>query len=158
MRYKYSDGGRAAAGFKGLAGDCVTRAVAIASGISYQEVYDALSEGCRNQRIAKYSSARYGVDTNRKWFKQYMDSIGFRWIPIMGIGTGCRIHLRDGELPPIPLVATVSGHYVAVINGVIRDNEDCSREGKRCVYGVWVKKADFEGAKKFFDTILGKGG
>ena len=38
MEWIYSDGGRAAAGYKGDAGDCVTRAIAIATEIPYQEV------------------------------------------------------------------------------------------------------------------------
>ena len=42
--YIYDDGGRAAAGFKGTTGDCVTRAIAIATGKPYREVYDALNE------------------------------------------------------------------------------------------------------------------
>jgi hypothetical protein len=31
----------------------------------------------------------------------------------------------------------VSRHAVAVIDGVIHDTYDCSRGGKRCVYGYW---------------------
>ena len=43
MDWHYSDGGRATAGYKGDAGDCVTRAIAIATEIPYQEVYDGLN-------------------------------------------------------------------------------------------------------------------
>jgi hypothetical protein len=43
MEFVYDDGGRAAAGFKGSTGDCVVRAIAIASGKPYREVYDALN-------------------------------------------------------------------------------------------------------------------
>lgn len=42
MGFVYDDGGRGAAGFKGAAGDCVTRALAIATGKPYLEVYDDL--------------------------------------------------------------------------------------------------------------------
>ena len=38
------DGGRAAAGFKGSAGDCVARSIAIAAGLPYAEVYVALAK------------------------------------------------------------------------------------------------------------------
>ena len=37
------DGGRKAAGFKGKAGDCATRAIAIATGHEYRQVYDRLN-------------------------------------------------------------------------------------------------------------------
>ena len=40
--FKYNDGGRELAGYKGKTGDCVTRAIAIATGKPYQEVYDNL--------------------------------------------------------------------------------------------------------------------
>jgi hypothetical protein len=74
--FRFNDGGRKVAGFKGSAGDCVVRAVAIASELPYQEVYDALSEGSRTQRVTRRgtrkASARNGVNTRRKWFKDYM--------------------------------------------------------------------------------------
>lgn len=143
MQYTYDDGGRAAAGFKGDAGDCVVRSVAIATGLPYAEVYKALSDGMRTQRNTKRgkarASARSGVNTTRKWFKDYMESLGWEWKPTMRIGTGCRVHLHDGELPKGRLVVAVSKHYTAVIDGVIRDTHDPSRGGTRCVYGYWHK-------------------
>ena len=39
---KINDGGRAAAGYKGKAGDCVVRSIAIAANLPYQAVYDDL--------------------------------------------------------------------------------------------------------------------
>jgi hypothetical protein len=42
--FEQDDGGRAAAGFRGTTGDCVTRAIAIAAQRDYREVYDALHE------------------------------------------------------------------------------------------------------------------
>jgi|TARA_R110000803_G_scaffold4255_4_gene14519 hypothetical protein len=144
--FVYNDGGRKAAGYKGDAGDCVTRAVAIASGLKYQEVYNRLAEGNANQRRTKGQTknanartARNGIDTTRKWFKDYMIELGFKWTPTMTIGSGCKVHLTSDELPRGVLVCNVSRHQVAVIDGVIHDNHDCSREGKRCVYGYWQK-------------------
>jgi hypothetical protein len=50
------DGGRAAAGYKGTAGDCVCRAIAIVTGQPYQQVYDALNElGSRERLIVSVS-------------------------------------------------------------------------------------------------------
>ena len=154
-----NDGGRAAAGYRGRAGDCVVRSVAIASGLPYREVYDALSHGARTQRQTKYSrvkpsSARDGVQTSRKWFRDYMTSIGFRWVPMMKIGGGCRVHLNAAELPPGRLVVSVSRHYTAVLDGVIHDDHDPRRPmvqttpdnptprriETRCVYGIWIKE------------------
>jgi hypothetical protein len=56
----------------------------------------------------------------------------------MQIGSGCQVHMRDGELPSDgPLVLSLSKHYCAVVDGVIRDTHDPSRDGTRCVYGYW---------------------
>ncbi len=165
------DGGRAAAGFKGTAGDCVARSIAIVSGRPYAEVYAALATGTGSQRATRRTgkrakSARNGVNVRRKWFRDYMASLGFRWVPTMHIGSGCKVHLDAAELPAGRLVVAVSGHYTAMVDGVIHDNHDPRREpsymfepdrgqdlkanqgrnqngvwteiGGRCVYGYWV--------------------
>ena len=144
VTFVYNDGGREAEGYKGKAGDCVARAVAIASGRNYQEIYQRLAEGNANQRRKKGQkkntrSARNGISTTRKWFKDYMIELGFEWTPTMTIGSGCNVHLTPEELPDGRLVCRVSRHVVAVIDGVIQDTYDCSREGTRCVYGYWRK-------------------
>lgn len=68
LPFKQDDGGRADAGYKGTTGDCVTRAIAIATGLDYQTVYDAINEeaqherpGARRGNNTKRSSARTGV-------------------------------------------------------------------------------------------------
>ena len=140
-----NDGGREAAGFTGDTGDCVVRAVAIASEQPYRAVYRRLAEGNANERSMEGRiegrTARNGIHTSRKWFKDYMRSLGFRWVPTMSIGSGCKVHLRAGELPSGRLVVSVSKHYVAVLDGTIHDTYDPSRDGTRCVYGYWLKEA-----------------
>lgn len=144
MPYRYDDGGRAAAGYKGRAADCVCRSVCIATGLPYTKVYNALAAGTGSQRAGKAGkkarSARQGISTRRKWFRDYMVKLGFRWVPTMGIGTGCTVHLAQGELPAGRLVVAVSKHYVAVIDGWLCDTDDPGREGTRCVYGYWVRE------------------
>jgi hypothetical protein len=143
-----NDGGRAEAGFKSQAGDCVCRAICITTGRPYGEVYDRLAEGMATQRKTKRSgkntgkrSASNGVNTTRKWFKDYMAELGFEWVPTMQIGSGCKVHLRKSELPAGRLVVSVSKHMAAVIDGVLYDTHDCSRDGDRCVYGYWKLNA-----------------
>jgi len=146
MKFTYNDGGRVAAGFKtATARDCVARSVAIASGLPYSEVYERLAKGNATQRKSKRSgrstgshTASEGINTSRKWFSDYMAEIGFVWVPTMKVGSGCRVHLREGELPMGRLVVNVSRHYTAVIDGVMHDTADCSRGGTRCVYGYWI--------------------
>jgi hypothetical protein len=142
MKFQYDDGGRSAAGFKGRAGDCVCRAVAIASGRPYAEVYAklAVETGIQRQsrRTKKRSaSARNGINTRRKWFKDYMASLGFTWTATMAVGQGCRVHLRSDELPAGRLVVALSNHFAAVVDGVLHDTYEDSRDGTRCVYGYY---------------------
>jgi hypothetical protein len=145
MPFVKTDGGRANAGYKGLAGDCVCRAVTIASGLPYQDVYEVLANGNATQRRSKRCpkrrrSAAHGISIRRNWFNDYMAQLGFRWVPTMRVGQGCQVHLKAGELPMGRLVVQVSGHMAAVIDGVLHDNHDCSRQGTRCVYGYFIQE------------------
>ena len=140
MAFVHNDGGRAAAGFKGEAGDCVCRAIAIATKRPYREVYDALNMLGKMERQSKRrrgkSSSRSGV--HKPTIRRYMEKIGWQWVPTMEIGSGCLIHLRADELPPGRLICSVSQHVCAMINGVIHDTHDPSRNGTRCVYGYFI--------------------
>lgn len=171
MEFVFDDGGRNEAGYKGFTGDCVTRAIAIASGLPYSQVYDAMAKGNGSQivsskqrkkikddwakkgyafdtkeykayvkRRTKVETASNGINVTRKWFKDYMVSIGFIWVPTMKIGAGCTVHLTKEELPMGRLVVNVSKHFTAVIDGVLHDTHNCSRGGSRCVYGYYIKK------------------
>jgi hypothetical protein len=150
MKFVNHDGGRHDAGYKGQTRDCVTRSIAIITGKSYKEVYDALNVlseskkfGRRLEKNAygnsyvKVSASRIGVV--RKVYNEYLESLGYKWIPTMGIGTGCKVHLNPDELPKGRLVVRLSKHLTAVIDGVIYDTFDCSREENRCVYGYYIK-------------------
>lgn len=139
MRFTYNDGGRANAGFKGKAGDCVCRAVAIATEQDYATVYVALARGAGSERLTKGKTARNDIHTSRRWFKDYMIGLGWVWTATMGIGTGCKVHLTEGELPVGCLIVAVSRHMVAVVDGTILDTFNPDREGRRCVYGYWRK-------------------
>lgn len=141
MKFIHDDGGRAAAGYKGSAGDCCARAFAIASGRSYQEVYDLINEFAgkerRGTRKRGMSSARTGVHKATAHKVAYALNNRVRWVPCMTIGSGCKVHMRDGDLPPGRLVVSLSKHYAAVIDGVLHDTFEDNRDGTRCVYGYW---------------------
>lgn len=156
LNYQYSDGGRAAAGFKGTAGDCAVRACAIATGISYSEVYNTLQRMQKEyiketqDKVAKTKSARVKLyyskvvkdgqsvrnGTYVEVLHKFFESIGWVWTATMRIGSGCTKHLRDMPDKGV-YVCRVAHHYVAVVNGVMmdtfQDDWDC------CVYGYWHK-------------------
>lgn len=141
MKWEYNDGGRSKY-FKGKAGDCACRAIAIATERDYKEIYDLINEKAKSERTGKrkkgVSSAREGVYA--KTVNKIMDELGFEWVSTMSIGSGCRVHLNESELPKGRIVARLSKHYVAVIDGVVNDTYDSTRGGNRCVYGYWKRK------------------
>ncbi len=159
MQFQYDDGGRAEAGYKGSTGDCGVRALAIAADMPYQEACDLVNKFAATERSGKRrgrgrSSVRGGIYAST--YKRIMAHLGWKWIACMGIGTGCKVHLRSEELPPGRLIVRVSKHYAAVIDGVLHDTYDHSqkrveigavngvpyrKEWFRCVYGYWIKEA-----------------
>ena len=103
LELKVNDGGRAAAGFKGQAGDCVVRSIAIATGMPYQKVYDDLfkaNQEFRNTSRTKlarslkqrHDSPRTG--THRAVLNKYLEKLGWKWTPTMFVGQGCKVHLK----------------------------------------------------------------
>lgn len=135
--YVYNDGGRFAAGYKGHASDCVARALAIVLERPYADVYGEINDHAKEERRrdGRQSSAREGV--YKETTRRVMRAFGLVWVPTMAIGSGCTVHLRRDELPPGRLIASVSKHVVAVIDGVVYDTHDPGRNGTRCVYGYW---------------------
>lgn len=156
LPFTRDDGGRVAAGYKGQTGDCVVRAIAIASGRDYGDVYRDLFEAnktfiethrgkkTRKGRIAAKIAKKNGTprDGNFKHvYHDYILGLGFDWVCTMHIGQGCTVHMREGELPNRGrIIARVSKHLAAVVDGELRDTYDCTRGGSRCVYGYYIQR------------------
>lgn len=130
MKFKYNDGGRSNYFKASNVGDCAVRAIAIATGIDYKQVYNDL------KKLNGGKSCRNG--TPKKIRRKYLTQLGWVWHPTMFIGQGCQVHLDKNELPSGTLIVSVSGHLTCVKDGVIYDTYDCSREGNRCVYGYYT--------------------
>lgn len=144
LPFKFDDGGRAAAGFKGLAGDCVIRSIAIACQVSYEDVYEQLTADLRKAKAtarARSKASRYPTTprdgTPMPVIHDHMRRAGWVWHPTMRVGEGTTVHLADGELPAGRLVVRCSKHLTAVVDGVIHDTHDPGRDGTRAVYGYW---------------------
>ena len=137
--WTYDDGGRREAGFSSSTGDCVCRAIAIATGLAYKTVYDDLAEMSASERRTKrrkrQSHPRTGV--RRGVYQRYLFHMGWKWQPTMQVGQGCKVHLRSQELPAGRLIVALSKHLTCMVDGVVHDTYDCSRDGTRCVYGYY---------------------
>ena len=74
--------------------------------------------------------------------EKYLESLGWKWHSCMSIGSGCTTHLRESELPSGRIICRLTRHFTCVIDGVINDTYDCSREETRCVYGYYYKESE----------------
>lgn len=137
------DGGRAAAGFKGSAGDCGVRAAALATRGDYKAVYDALHA---SQKAFKAKSRRKAVKSRsasprdgvwREVMHEYMTAAGAEWVPLSEIG-GEVIRVQDvaRRWPTERIVMRLGKHYSAMIAGTNHDTWEQHPEKR--VYGIWL--------------------
>ena len=116
--FAFDDGGRAAAGYKGRTGDCVIRAIAIATGQEYKAVY---------KQFAALNKTRYGKATGRdgvspKDFVPALKELGFERVPNRRgkpLLTFAEAYEEYGDC----LVSTTR-HLAAIVDGHLRDTGD----------------------------------
>lgn len=146
------DGGRAAAGYRGYAGDCGARAVTIALGLDYRETYEELAvmhkaycekkakyarSAVRKQAFLKQAtrSARNGL------YKETVDEfVGARGWVYVNLAVFGEPPARFSDLPTTgSLVVSLRKHFAAVVDGTLHDTYDSTYEYDRPVYGYWRK-------------------
>jgi len=110
-------------------GDCVLRAISIATKKNYEEVLNDFKQ--------LMDKPPYQGVPNKIW-KPYLKDLGWKWIPTMFIGSGCKVHMAKEELPKGTLIISLSRHLTCVIDHIVNDTYDPSREGTRCVYGYHI--------------------
>jgi len=140
LPWVYDDGGRTAAGYRGHTGDCTCRSISIATGMSYVDTYNTIIEYAKRERPTgrkKRSHPRTGVHIPT--IRRLMTDLGWTWHPIMQIGSGTTVHMRADELPNDgTYLLSLSRHISVLIDGVVHDTYDPSRNGSRTVYGYWA--------------------
>ena len=138
MPFTFNDGGRAWTRRQPSELDSATRAIAIVTGLDYEVVWCELAELCelRNKkRRTRIDHPDNGI--GRDIIAAYLDVCGFRWVPTMFLGARKPVHLAEDELPVGKLVCQISKEWCAVVDGVIQNTYDPSREGQRIVYGYF---------------------
>lgn len=120
-----TDGGRQAAGYKGIVNDCAVRAIAIALELDYKIVYQQINlylEAYGYQRTAR-QAVPFDI------LNRYLKMQGWEYVSAK----------RD-ELPAGRIIADIGNHVLAVIDGVVHDLWDSLNDGEVSVHGCWVKK------------------
>lgn len=154
MKFIYSDGGRSNYFKAANVNDCVTRAIANASGIDYKVIYDRLKElatkeSVKHHRGHKQSSVRDGVF--KETWKKYLKEIGWVKHSVCGIGCKEKMHFVENEVPSGTCIIQLSRHLTCIKDKVIYDTYDCSTKeyvdfetgdtvvnDERCVYAYWT--------------------
>lgn len=125
------DGGRSSSKRPRQKNDCVVRAVALATSLPYDTVYDLMAEGGRK------SSQGFHL---REWLatqNNVVNSYRFVWEPYPACKGLRRMNPVDfaDEHPRGTFICKTAGHVYAVINGVAHDLEPTYDES--CIYGAW---------------------
>jgi hypothetical protein len=123
-----NDGGRSKY-FKGEAGDCAARAMAIALKLDYKDCYNELAE--QHKVSTGKKTARDGIF--KKDFNVVMERHGWVWHSAPKFD-GRKAKVWD--MPKGPVIVQMAKHYAAVIDGVVNDTWDSS---EKMVYGYWAK-------------------
>lgn len=128
--FKYSDGGRADAGYatRRDAGDCVARATAIAlhgpnpAGYEYQAIYNALAK--EEKALGGRRSARDGV--TKKASASALRSLGFEHVGLTAKANGGRwLTLTEcWERFRRSMIVVTRGHMSAIVDGKLIDTSD----------------------------------
>ncbi len=132
MEFIWHDGGRAACGFVGVTGDCVVRALAIATGDVYRDVYDSIGH-------LAHASARHGVAD--AVIHQFLHSHGWQ-------KTTCQASVPPSELPAgVVLVHFRStgrkrnGHLSCLIDHTVYDTWNPWEDSSFEVASYWTLAA-----------------
>ena len=127
MTFNFNDGGRQKAGFKGTAGDCGARALAIFFNAEYDWAYKLIAE--TNKEFGYAKSARNGV--HKTVYSHVVGMLGLKWHPAPKF-TGRKAKCAD--MPKGTVIARQAHHFVTVIDGIPQDIWDSSN---KMVYGYW---------------------
>lgn len=128
-----TDGGRKSAGIKDR-NDCTVRALALATGTSYEEAHSALAEDDR--QIGKGHDFK-GWLYRLAWQGKNYHGFIFDWVAFKAERGNSRMTRERfcREYPTGTYILREAKHVFAVIDGVAHDTAK-SYDG-RCVYGAW---------------------
>ncbi len=153
LDYRYNDGGRKEAGFRGSTGDCLVRAIAIATGLPYSEVYETAarlmkSNGYRasgNATIQTRGIRKPGMPSVRAVQDQIMEGFGFSKVKLP---QGARPKYTQALQRYGPCIVSTNGHVAALKDGALQDTFDGRTydygdlSGERKARSAWVLKEE----------------
>ena len=155
LDFRFHDGGRSNY-FKGEAGDCVVRAIAIATNTDYKVVYDELFQinkdyvAKKNTKLSKQMKSRAnqkgGTPRNGNYKKIYHDYLinkGWKWVSLRKFGSKERTKL-DQLTHLKNIIVAVNKHLMCMKDGIVYDTWD-SR------WSYWFEKKSARTANGYYE-------
>lgn len=133
MEFVWNDGGRAACGFVGSTGDCVTRAIAIATGKVYRDVYDSLSD--LSEQTARHGVYQDEIDAYLR--REGWSQAKARMIDPDAIPSGVLILQFD----PSSQSRKRTRHLACVIDHTLHDTWNPFEDSEYVVESYWIHPA-----------------
>ena len=157
LKYQYDDGGRSKY-FKGETGDCVVRAIAIATGEDYKLIYDQLTQANKlymetkntklSKRMKNTKSRKSGTPRGgnfKQIYKLFLEAKGWKWVSLMKFGSSERTKL-DQLTKLGTIIVSVPKHLLCMKDGVVLDIWD-SR------YSFWLEVKSIKTANGYFRRV-----
>lgn len=134
FEFKYADGGRLAAGFKGDSGDCGLRSICNALDLDYsttRKEFMALKGGSVFKGVYKSEMDRFLAEK------------GWSWKVTCSPQIKSRTKLNADDLPATgTYILRLSKHFTCLRDGIILDTHNPDRDGSRMVYGYWYSTSN----------------
>jgi hypothetical protein len=116
-------------------GDCVTRAIVMATGLDYQEVWDELTrrkQGPGNKRGTASSGMPHVVSC------EYLKELGWTYV---SFDQGEKFTYEN---LPEECIVNLPGHYTYVKRGIVYDTYDCRGKRRRKLEGYYVPTSSIQ--------------
>ena len=144
IKFIKNDGGRAAAGYRGRARDCVARAIAILTGNEYEVVYGIVA--LINRENGGKRSARNAV--SKTVTRQSLMEFDLIKVPL---GAGVKPTFTEAYEQYGNCIVTTNRHVCAIVDGALQDTQDIrtylmdGSERVRKARSVWIKDPEIYG-------------
>ena len=138
LGFMICDGGREDAGYKGDAGDCVTRAISIATAWASRGRYEyeqhrselmkrkakwRKTSRSKRAKASKSNSVRNG--TPKEVYRPYLEDLGWERVSLVKFGDPTRKEMVKEDIPNDIVILEVRKHLVTCANHVVLDTWDC---------------------------------
>lgn len=115
--------------------DCAVRALTLATGIPYEQVFKELQED--NNKHARRKSPIQRSGTYNQVSHNFLIRNGWRRMKDIG-----KVLLKKDQLPDCPCVVRVCGHMLYVENGRVWDTWDSRGDRSRRVKDIWIESKE----------------